>query len=192
MIRPRGGDFLYSDLEFAAMTKDIQLCKSTGVNGVVFGILHRDAQVDKGRCRELVEASRPMSVTFHRAFDMTADPLRALEDIIACGCARILTSGQAQTAMEGTALIAELVKRAGERIIVMAGAGISAQNLAQLVETTGIRELHASARTPMISKMQARGANAKLSLAPDEYGVVLADEIEIRRMRGIADQLSAR
>ena len=190
MIRPRGGDFLYSELEFAAMKKDIQFCKNTGVNGVVFGILQPNPQVDKERCSELVEASRPMSVTFHRAFDMTADPLQALEDVIACGCTRVLTSGQAQTAVEGASLIAQLVKRAGKRIIVMAGAGIGPQNLAQLVMATGARELHASVRTPMISKMLARGPKPKLSLAPDEYDVVLAHETQIKKMREIADSLA--
>ena len=146
LIRPRGGDFLYSARELAAMKEDIQLCKRLGVDGVSLGILLPDGQVDRERCRELVLLAKPMSVTFHRAFDMTADPFAALEEIIAIGCNRILTSGQANFAVQGASLIRELVERAGERITIMAGGGVRAENLAQLIAATDAREFHTSAR----------------------------------------------
>ncbi|TMP89933.1 MAG: copper homeostasis protein CutC [Verrucomicrobia bacterium] len=162
IIRPRGGDFLYSPPEFEVMREDIQLCRRLGVDGVVLGILLPDARVDKERCRELAQLARPMSVTFHRAFDMTADAFAALEDVIEIGCHRILTSGHADSALQGASLIAELVERAGERVIVMAGAGISEENLAQLVETTGALEFHASARMQVSSKMLFRNSKVRL------------------------------
>ena len=193
IIRPRGGDFLYSPPEFEVMREDIQLCRRLGVDGVVLGILLPDARVDKERCRELVQLARPMSVTFHRAFDMTADAFAALEDVIEIGCHRILTSGHADSALQGASLIAELVERAGERVIVMAGAGVSEENLAQLVKTTGALEFHTSARMQVNSKMLFRNSKVRLGAAApgEEYQTLTADQGRIRKMRAIADQLSA-
>jgi copper homeostasis protein len=192
LIRPRGGDFLYSSREFRAMQEDIQLCRQSGVNGVVLGILLANARVDKDRCRELVQMARPMSVTFHRAFDMTADALPALEDVIETGCHRILTSGQANSALEGASLLAELVRRAGERSIIMAGAGVNEKNLAKLIESTGAREFHTSARAVVASKMLFLNPKVSLGGAPEkEYEMLTIDQNRIERMREIAKQFGA-
>jgi copper homeostasis protein len=192
LIRPRGGDFLYSPQEFAAMKEDVQLCRQSGVEGVVLGILLPNARVDKERCRELVRLASPMPVTFHRAFDMTADALQALEDVIETGCRRILTSGQANSALEGASLIAELVRRAGRRIIIMAGAGVNEENFAKLIESTGAEEFHTSARTVVASKMLFSNPNVSLGSSPEkEYELLTINQNRIKKMREIANQLSS-
>jgi copper homeostasis protein len=162
LVRPRGGDFLYSDDEFAVMLRDVALAKSLGVDGVVIGALAADGAVDVVRMRSLIEAASPLSVTFHRAFDMAADPFAALDDVIALGCDRLLTSGQAVTAYAGRGLIAELVSRAGDRIAIMPGGGVSAQNAAAIVADTRVRELHASARVSLPSAMRHRNPNVAM------------------------------
>ena len=192
LIRPRGGDSLYTAPEFESMKQDIRLCKQLGADGVVVGVLLANGHIDRERCGELVELAKPMSVTFHRAFDMAADPFAALEDAIAIGCDRILTSGQARSAVEGADLIAELVRRARERIIIMPGAGVTDLNMAELAAKTKAREFHSSARTFVPSPMQYR--NPKVSLGgtgEDEYQLLMADPRRVKRMRAIADQLSA-
>jgi copper homeostasis protein len=147
MIRPRGGDFVYSEAEFAAMKRDIEICKNLGVDGVVLGILLPNDAVDKMRCSELVKLAQPMEVTFHRAFDIAGDPVQALEDIIEIGCQRILTSGQGSSAIDGAGVIAKLVQQAGESITIIPSGGIRADNLAQLMKITGAREFHTAAFT---------------------------------------------
>jgi copper homeostasis protein len=154
IIRPRGGDFLYSDEEFEMMQRDVMLCRELGFEGVVLGILKADGRVDKKRSGKLVNLAYPLGVTFHRAFDRTADPFAALEDIISIGCERILTSGQQPGAPQGAALIQQLIQAAGERIIIMPGAGIRANNLASLIAATGATEYHSSARTQLRGNMQ--------------------------------------
>ena len=129
IIRPRGGDFLYSDDEFAVMQHDIITLKEMGINGVVIGMLNADGTIDVGRSSQLIELARPLEVTYHRAFDVTADPFRSLDDIIGLGVERLLTSGQEPSVLEGVELIAELVRRAGDDIIIMPGAGITEKNL---------------------------------------------------------------
>lgn len=146
MIRPRAGDFFYTDKAFELMRRDILVCKELLADGVVFGMLDEKGHVDKIRCKELVEFARPMSVTFHRAFDLVEDPFKALEDIVETGFDRILTSGMQKTAIEGAGLIAELVKNAGIRIIIMPGAGINASNLSELKRITKACEFHASCK----------------------------------------------
>ena len=170
IVRPRGGDFLYDELEFEVMRRDVLACRELGVDGVVIGLLTADGDVDVVRTRELVELAAPMQVTFHRAFDVAREPLRAIEDVIATGCNRLLTSGQAPTALEGASLIATLVRIAGERLVVMPGAGVRAGNIGELVRQTGCREFHASARAPRTSAMRWRNAVVKMG-APgqDEY-----------------------
>ena len=153
IIRPRGGDFLYNDDEFAIMQKDIQLCKSLGCEGVVIGLLQADGHVDKKRTAMLVELAYPMGVTFHRAFDRAADPLTALQTLIDIGCERVLTSGQRPTAAEGIQLLKELVTQAGEDIIIMPGAGVRANNIATLA-TTGAKEFHSAASGLLSTSMQ--------------------------------------
>ncbi|MEP6949221.1 MAG: copper homeostasis protein CutC [Ginsengibacter sp.] len=145
MIRPRGGDFFYSDNEFEIMKADIEICRQCGCDGVVIGILKMDGTVDKKRCRELIGLAYPLGVTFHRAFDRTKDPFRALEDIIEIGCERILTSGQQPTAVDGAQVIKELAFRSGDRIIIMPGSGVNAENIIFLAENTLAKEFHSSA-----------------------------------------------
>jgi copper homeostasis protein len=154
-------------------------------------VLLANGHVDRERSGELVQLARPMSVTFHRAFDMAADPFTALEDIISIGCDRVLTSGQAASAMDGAGLIADLVKRAGDRIIVMPGGGVRDSNLASLAKQTGAREFHSSARTFIPSAMEYRNPRVSLGgTGEDEYQLLMADEDMVRRMRAIADQLA--
>ena len=164
IIRPRGGDFLYSDAEFEIMKTDVRLCKQLGCDGVVIGILNADGSVDKVRCKELVELAYPLGVTFHRAFDRTNDAAKALEDIIEIGCERILTSGQKPNALDGAATIAALIKQADERIIIMPGSGVRADNIVELVKQTGAVEFHTSARTMMESKMEFKSESMKENL----------------------------
>ena len=154
IIRPRGGDFLYSEIEFEVMKADIENCKSLGCDGVVIGILNADGTVDKKRCKQLVEIAHPMKVTFHRAFDRTNDPFKAMEDIISIGCERILTSGQKNLATDGEELLNKLVKQANNRIIIMPGSGVNSDNIETLVKNTNTTEFHTSARTFVNSKME--------------------------------------
>ena len=154
IIRPRGGDFLYSETEFEIMKADVQLCKDLDCNGVVIGILLPNGTVDKERCKQLVDIAYPMGVTFHRAFDRTIDPFKALEDIIAIGCERILTSGQNPSVNEGMPLLIELVEQAKERIIIMPGSGVRADNIVALAKKTNAVEFHTSARIYKNSKME--------------------------------------
>jgi copper homeostasis protein len=153
IIRPRGGDFLYSEEEFDVMMKDVLQCRQLHADGIVTGLLGSDGTVDKTRLSRLVERAFPLEVTFHRAFDWTADPFEALETILDAGCSRILTSGQKELAMEGKELIGELVRQAAERIIIMPGSGVRAKNIAQLAGATGAKEFHSSARRMQSSEM---------------------------------------
>lgn len=145
IIRPRGGDFHFDDDEFAIMLADIAVAKAEGVDGVVIGILTAEGRVDAQRSRTLIEAASPLPVTFHRAFDMTADPFEALETLIAIGASRVLTSGQAATVLEGLPLIAALMQQAAGRIIVMPGGGITARNIGRIVNELAPEELHFAA-----------------------------------------------
>jgi copper homeostasis protein len=169
LIRPRGGDFLYSDLEFEVMAADIRYCAEAGCDGVVIGMLNADGTIDKERCSKLVQMAKPLGVgvTFHRAFDMCADMYQALEDIIEIGCERILTSGGKSTAMEGAAMIAGLIKKAAGRIIIMPGSGINRTNVADLVRFTGAVEVHSSARVRIQSKMDYKNDHIIIG---DNYG----------------------
>jgi copper homeostasis protein len=153
IIRPDGGDFLYSDAEFEIMKTDIQRCKDLGCDGIVIGILNADGTIDKERCQQLVDLAYPLGVTFHRAFDRTNDPFKALEDIIEIGCERILTSGQKPMAFEGSGLISALIQQADDRIIVMPGSGICSDNILAIAGKTRAEEFHASARIFRKSKM---------------------------------------
>lgn len=167
IIRPRGGDFLYTPLEIERMEEDIRLCRELGVDGVVIGCLTEDGEVDMEANRRLVELAKgcdeqakdgkelkPMSVTFHRAFDRAANPQKALEDIISLGCDRILTSGQQPKAVEGVALLSELRQAAAGRIILLAGCGVNEDNIRTIFDATGIHEYHFSARVNVPSKMK--------------------------------------
>ena len=175
IIRPRGGDFFYSDAEFEIMKTDVQLCKELGCNGVVIGILNADGAVDTARCKQLVDIAHPLGVTFHRAFDRTNDPFKALEDIISIGCERILTSGLQPTALEGIDLIAQLVKQANNRIIIMPGSGLRSDNITDIAEKSCSVEFHTSARKMVSSKMEYINAMMREDL---RSVTVDADEIK--------------
>jgi copper homeostasis protein len=149
MIRPRAGDFVYSDAEFAEMKRSITSAKQSGVEGMVLGILRKDRQVDLLRTRELVELANPLAVTFHRAFDEASDLRQALEEVIQSGAHRILTSGGAKSAPEGAAVLAELVAAAGDRMVIVPGAGINAGNVLQVAQQTGAREFHSGLSTAL-------------------------------------------
>lgn len=154
IIRPRGGDFLYAKDEFEIMKNDIKLCNEIGCEGIVIGLLNMDGTIDMTRTSELIELAYPMDVTFHRAFDRCKDPFIALEELIEIGCQRILTSGQKPTVSEGVDLIAELNKKADDRIIIMPGSGVRKENIKMLAEKTGCIEFHSSLRGKAKSPMQ--------------------------------------
>lgn len=154
IIRPRGGDFLYTEDEFSIMLKEVKLCKQLGCDGVVIGLLNSDGSIDKKRTAALVEAAYPLSVTFHRAFDRCSNPFEAVEQLVQIGCERILTSGQKPAAPDGMELIAELNHRSGDRIIIMPGSGVRKENIRMLAEKTGCTEFHSSLRGKGKSKME--------------------------------------
>ena len=154
MIRPRGGDFCYSDEEFEVMKEDIKAFKETGINGIVFGILIPEGDVDVKRSKEIIELARPLAVTFHRAFDMTRDPYKSLEELIELGVDRVLTSGQEATVPEGADLLEELVQIAGDRIIVMPGCGITERNFPKLRAKIKAKEYHIYLPYETTSKMK--------------------------------------
>lgn len=183
IIRPRGGDFLYSDVEHKTMLHDIEMAKKLGVDGVVIGCLKADGTIDMERNRELIAAAEGMSVTFHRAFDMCKNPFESLEQIIALGCDRLLTSGQQPTAIEGISLLSQLVEKAGDRIIIMPGSGVNEDNIAILADKTKAKEFHFSAREPIDSKMEYRNPDLKMGGAVveiDEFvnNVTAADKVK--------------
>lgn len=153
IIRPRSGDFLYTEEEFDLMLADIQLCKEFGCDGVVTGFLLADGNIDRTRMEAAVEAAYPLPVTCHRAFDRCKDPFVALEQLIKAGCKRILTSGQQLQAIDGLDLIRQLVQAAGDRIIIMPGSGLTPKNVKHIAEVTGAKELHGALRSTTRSKM---------------------------------------
>ncbi len=171
LIRPRGGDFIYDDHEVAAMISDIKAARAAGAHGVVIGALTPEGEVDLATMELLVSAAGPMQITFHRAFDMVADPHATLETLIRFGCHRVLTSGQESSALEGAPLIAELVRQGGDRIIVMAGGGITERNAARIATATGVREMHFAAMVPVASAAVFRNQRTFMgdSLRQPEY-----------------------
>lgn len=183
MIRPRGGDFLYSDDEFETMLRDIAYAREAGATGVVFGILTADGKVDVERTRQLVEASKGMETTFHRAVDMTEDYEAAVEAVIAAGCNRILTSGSYDKAIDGIANIRRAVEIAKGRIEIMAGSGVVAANAKQLA-AVGVDALHFSAKCMVAGAMEYR--NPRISMggsdAVDEYALRTVDENEVKEI----------
>lgn len=180
IIRPRGGDFLYSDTEIAVMRADIDAVKTLGSDGVVLGLLNNTGTVDEAHTRTLVELAHPLPVTFHRAFDLAHDPHEALEAVIRTGCARLLTSGQQATAEAGLPLLRELVKQADGRIEIMAGAGINPINAALFTEA-GLPAVHLTGKQVFDSGMVFRRNGLGMgSVAPGEYDRVETDEETLR------------
>ena len=162
IIRPRGGDFLYSDVDFDIMKWEIDSCGECGVDGIVLGILERNGSIDIERTAKLIEFARPMSATFHRAFDMCNDPFRGLEDVISSGAERLLTSGQKNRAEDGIELIKKLIAAAGDRIIVMPGSGINDSNIAKIAQCSGAKEFHLTGRKVIESEMSYRKQDISL------------------------------
>ncbi len=177
IIRPRGGDFLYSDEEFEVIKADVKLCKELGCDGIVIGILTADGNIDKERCSRLVDMAYPLGVTFHRAFDRVNNPEQALEDVIEIGCERILTSGLKPTAIEGIDTLNWLMRQANERIIIMPGSGVRSANIAEIADRTGATEFHSSARINVESNMVF--INESMNEALEK---VIVDEEEVKRM----------
>ena len=153
IIRPRGGDFFYSEHEFNAMRSDILMARKLNYPGIVIGLLNADGTIDTARTKRLVDLASPMEVTFHRAFDRCKDPFKALEDIIATGCKRILTSGQVPNAADALPLLKKLVEQVGDRIIIMPGSGVRSNNSKEILTATGAKEIHSSARKMQVSQM---------------------------------------
>lgn len=190
LIRPRGGDFLYSDTELEIMKQDIQYCVQAGCDGVVIGILNADGTVDKPRCTELIKIakSKGLGVTFHRAFDMCSDMNQALEDIIELGCERILTSGGRSTAVEGVNVIAHLIEKAAGRISIMPGAGVNETTVADIAHFSGATEVHSSARKDIKSAMTFRNDRILMGYGEtSEYSYSLTDVSRVKEIIRLAN-----
>ncbi len=177
MIRPRGGDFFYSDEEFEIMKTDVLMCKQLGCDGVVIGPLNKDGTVNKERCKKLVELAYPMGVTYQRAFDRVNDPFKALEDIIETGCERILTSGLVPNCLDGAPLIAQLIQQAAERIVIMPGSGLRSYNVIEVAKITGAKEFHTSARVFVHTKM-----DFVVAAMEEDLKNVMVDGAEVKKM----------
>jgi copper homeostasis protein len=191
MIRPRGGDFIFTPDEIAIMREDIAVAKQSGAHGVVLGILTTDGRVDIEATRALVELARPMEVTFHRAIDMTRDFHAALEDVIATSADRILTSGAEQTAALGSQSIAQLVRAAGQRITIMAGGGVRPQNVQKLAQATGASHFHAALRTSIPSPFGYRKTSLHLGdPTRDEYTRFVVLDRDVRALRQAIDSIA--
>lgn len=183
LIRPRGGDFLYDESETACMVQDIITARECGADGVVIGALTADGDIDIAVCSRLVEAAKGMHITFHRAFDMCRNPMQALEDIISLGCDRILTSGQAATALAGAPLLKELVEASAGRLKIMPGCGVNAENAAAILDACGAQEIHASARKSIGSGMRFRHSGVSMGNPDsDEFARKETDAQEVRKI----------
>lgn len=182
ILRPRSGNYFYDKDEYEIIRHDIQICRELGCDGISVGAQTIDSEIDTEMLKRIVEWAGPMGVTCNRAFDCAPDPFKALEDIISCGCERILTSGQKSAAPDAGELLGKLVKQAGDRIIIMPGAGIKSSNIAKLAEQSGAKEFHGSAR--IVAPNPVTYINKEVS----DYGnLYLADENEVR---AIVDQLN--
>lgn len=182
IIRPRGGDFYYSNLEQEIMLNDIRICNEIGVDGIVVGCLTKEGDVDKVVMQKMMKASGKMDVTFHRAFDMCRNPFYALEDIINLGCSRLLSSGQMSTAEEGVEVLKKMVEHAKDRIVIMPGCGVRPDNIRKIADLTGASEFHLSARGSVMSEMIYRNPNVSMggTVIIDEYTRQLTDEKIVR------------
>jgi copper homeostasis protein len=186
MIRPRGGDFLYTDAEFASMQHDIRIAKELGADGIVLGLLRADGTVDVERTRQLVELAKPLPVTFHRAIDVSRDLLEALEDVISTGAACVLTSGGQPSVVDGAPMVARMIEAAENRIVVMPGCGIRPDNVLSVLETTGAHEVHVALREETPSGMQFRKAEIPMGgVDGREYVRFVTSEDAVRNVVSI-------
>ncbi len=190
IIRPRGGNFVYSHYELDVMRKDILEAKARGVDGVVLGVLTKDDLIDCPQTRELVDVARPLQITFHRAFDVCKDIDRALEDVIVCGADRVLTSGGKADAIKGTAAIARLQQRASDRIRIMAGGGLRVSNVRDVVLRTGVRDVH----TSLGANATAPALDSGAGIHTLHSGLVpfVVSEHDVRAFKTVLDEISAR
>ncbi len=190
MIRPRGGDFLYSSLEFDVMLRDIKEMKNLGVAGVVFGVLLPDGRVDGERVARLVDAARPLSVTFHRAFDVSLELNESLELLLELGIDRVLTSAGRKSVLDDLPRLEELARLAGEDLTILACGGIRAHNVARVLSTRGVKEIHIGASRTVPSAMTHRvdGIPMGREYAPDEYLLEEADTDSIASIASILDR----
>jgi copper homeostasis protein len=190
IIRPRGGDFVYTNHEFEVMGQDIRDAQALGANGVVFGLLTEDDCVDQERMLLLVELARPLSVTFHRAFDVCEDLDMALEDVISVGADRVLTSGGRPDALSGAGRIAQLRESAGSRIRIMAGGGVRTSNVAQLVQRTGVLDVHTSLNSNRVSAERESIHPAATYSQPDTTGTFVVQDEDVRIFKAALDSVS--
>ena len=191
LIRPRGGDFLYSPAEWQAMQEDVATMRDLGVHGVVIGGLLADGRIDEEHTAQLVEQAGSLSVTFHRALDMSSDPEAGIASLCEMGVHRLLTSGMAATALEGVARILQWQQQFGERLILMPGCGVNSKNVAEIVRRTGATEVHASAKQLVQSSMLFRRDDVKMGSANrDEFARYVTDEAEVRKIRAALDGLA--
>jgi copper homeostasis protein len=182
IIRPRGGHYCYDEDEFAAMLKDIRMCREIGCNGISAGVQKHNGEIDADRLKRIVECAQPLGVTCNRAFDGTPDPFKALEEIIACGCERVLTSGQASGAPGAIPVLARLVRQAGQRLVVMPGAGVRSTNIEQLVRETRAAEYHSSARMAVPNDLTHQNPQVL-----DLGTVYVASEEELRQILSLGN-----
>jgi copper homeostasis protein len=186
IIRPRGGDFLYTDLEYVIIKRDVERCRNSHVDGIVIGFLLADGRIDVERTREIVDLARPMAVTFHRAFDMSRDPFEALEDLKLAGVDRILTSGQKNQAPDGAELIARLIRQSAGKIIIMPGGGLNEHNIKGFALQVHAEEYHATLRHPVESGMIFKRSDVFMGGLPaiPEFSILETDPRRVSAMVG--------
>ena len=190
MIRPRGADFYYSQPEIEVMIHDIQMAKELKMDGIVTGVLNKNGEINTAVMKELISIAKPMQVTFHRAFDLTPDPEKSLQDLVELGVDRVLTSGQRHRSFEGMGVIRTLIQLADNRIAVMPGGGISEYSVKEIIQFTGAKEFHVSASGSRPSVMEYRKNKVHMGSSDSEYTIAIADPGRIRKFRTIVDQLT--
>ncbi|ALO14112.1 Copper homeostasis protein CutC [Salinivirga cyanobacteriivorans] len=190
IVRPRGGDFVYSEIEYAVIKEDVRMIKDLGANGVVVGFLSANGEIDLSRTKTIIEMVGNMEVTFHRAFDMCKDPYRALDQLIELDVTRILTSGQMNSALEGADLIGRLIKKAQNNISIMPGSGVNAQNLDALIAQTNATDFHSSAKTFIQGKtnFQDQAVSMNGSTNPEEFRHISVDQEQVRAMLKVLNE----
>ncbi len=193
LVRPRGGDFLYDAFELDAMRRDVEHAKRAGASGVALGCLRADGTVDAEPTAELIARARPLEVCFHRAFDLVREPLEALEVLAELGVDRVLTSGQSPNVAAGLERLAALVDAAGDRLSIMPGGGVREHNVRRVIDATGVREVHFTARTARESLMTFRNRRVRMSSseAPREYELQVTDPDRVRRFVAAARNAGA-
>lgn len=184
IVRPRAGHYWYDDNEFAIMKRDILVCKELGCDGISTGISLQNGEIDTERLKQLVDLAYPMGVTCHRVFDRTPDPFKALEQLIDCGCERVLTSGQKSAAPDAADILAKLVQQAGGRIIIMPGAGIRSSNIGELIKVSGATEYHTSARVAVPDPVTHQNPAVL-----DSGNVYIASEEELLQILAVAKSI---